>query len=197
VCAGLGRAGVVVASHISDLVMRAVVDVRAQKWCIWCGPLMIVICALGLFGLADFVPPPSPLNDARAITGIFAAHRDLTRLGLVLNIFGAAFFAPWIAAISAQMTRTEGRQAPLAYAQLALGACLIMEFAFPMMALLVAAYRDDRPEQIVLAGSDWGWMPTHCSRAGPPTSTAGSRCCSCPAPSWSSSRVARSPGTGS
>jgi hypothetical protein len=119
---------------------------------------MILVCAIGLFGLARFVPPPSPQNSAAAIAEIFAKHRNMTRFGLLLTIFGASFFGPWIAAISAQMRRIEGQQSPLAYAQLALGTCLIMEFAFPMMALQVAAYRPERPEQIILSWSDWGWM---------------------------------------
>jgi hypothetical protein len=60
--------------------------------------------------------------------------------------------------MSVQMMRIEGRFAPLALAQLALGACACIEFIMPVYFWLTASYRNRSPE-IQLMLSDMGWLP--------------------------------------
>jgi len=129
-----------------------------QKASVWCGPGMVLACLAGFFMLAGFVPPPSPGASASKIVTFLSQDTGVIRLGIVVVVFGAALPAPWMAMISVQLKRIEGRQSPLTYLQLLLGACLLLEFILPMMALQAAAFRTGRPDEIVLALSDWGWM---------------------------------------
>jgi hypothetical protein len=78
-----------------------------------------------------FWPPTSPHQSAASIASFLGAHRTSIRLGLMLMAFGAAFLGPFLAEITVQMKRTEGRYSPLAYAQLALGAIFVLEFIVP------------------------------------------------------------------
>jgi hypothetical protein len=132
--------------------------IDTQRLCAWCGPVVIIICTLGLWVFGGFVPPPAPSLSVADNAATLREHPDLVRFGLLLMVFGAAFLAPWISVITVQMRRVEGRHSPLAYAQLILGTCLILEFVFPMMAIQAATYREDRDADLVRAMTDWGWM---------------------------------------
>src|ERR1700722_19500436 len=103
---------------------------------------MIVVMLLG-FLFACFIPAPSPHDTAAQIARIFRAHPTRIRFGLVLTMFGAALLGPFVAVITVQMKRIEGRTSPLAYVQLALGALLAFEFVVPVMVLQAAAFRPE------------------------------------------------------
>ena len=128
-----------------------------QRACIWIVPVMIAVW-LGAFLIAGFLPVPQPSDDAAAVAEMYDSDRTAIRIGLALTIFCATWLAPFVGIISAQMRRIEGRTAPLAYAQLAMGALLILEFVYPMMMLQVAAYREERPAELVQTINDLGWM---------------------------------------
>lgn len=131
---------------------------RTHRRCAWSGPIFIVVCLFGLLVFCGFVPPPPPSAFPSQITGELRTGTNTIRFGLLLMVFGSAFLAPFVAAVSVQMKRIEGPSSPLTYVQLVLGTCLIMEFIFPMMALQAAAYRPERAPEIVQTLSDWGWM---------------------------------------
>jgi hypothetical protein len=108
--------------------------------------------------IAGFIPPPSPAEPA-AVAARFREHANSIRLGLVLCFYAGALCAPWIAAISVQLKRIEGRFSPLTYTQLALGACLPFEFIVPIYFWQTAAFRADRSPEIVQTLNDLGWLP--------------------------------------
>lgn len=56
------------------------------------------------------------------------------------------------------MKRIEGQSSPLAYAQLALAALIIIEFIFPLYFLQAAAFRPGRSPETLQAYSDVGWL---------------------------------------
>ena len=95
--------------------------------------------------------------------------RVAIRIGLALTIGCSGLLAPFLGVISVQMRRIEGDNSPLAFAQIALGALLIIEFVYPMMILQVAAYREDRPAAAVQV-LPWSHPPL----PGPPSSTPAS-----------------------
>lgn len=136
----------------------AAAGATTQRICAWCGPAVVVTCALGLAAFARFVPPPSASLSAADLASVFRGSSTTIRIGLMLVVFGAALFGPFIAVISAQMKRIEGERSPLAYAQLVLGACFIMEIIFPLMAVQTAAYRPERADPIQQALNDFGWL---------------------------------------
>jgi hypothetical protein len=118
---------------------------------------MVAIWGIG-FLVAGFFPLPSPSDSAQAVAQMYAEDGTAIRIGLALTLVCSGLLAPFIGVISAQMRRIEGNNSPLAFAQLALGALLIIEFVFPMMILQVAAYRGERPDADIQVIHDLGWM---------------------------------------
>lgn len=133
-------------------------DARTQRLCAWCGPLMIVFWAVGFAVFAGFVPPPSPRQGPHEIAEMIRDHTNSIRLGLILTVSGSALLAPYIGLISMHMKRIEGPESPLSYAQLVLGACLILEFILPMMILQAATFRPDRADDTLQVLSDLAWI---------------------------------------
>jgi hypothetical protein len=120
---------------------------------------MIAFWAVGFALFGGFVPPPSPRADAAQITDMIRGATNEIRFGLLLTVLGSALLGPFIGVISMHMKRIEGGNTPLAYAQLVLGACLIMEFIFPVMVVQTAAYRPERSPEIVQMLDDLCWIP--------------------------------------
>jgi hypothetical protein len=118
---------------------------------------MIVVMLVG-FSIAGFNPPPSPHDSALQIAHIFRDHTTRIRLGLVLTMFGSALLGPFVAVITVQMQRIEGRHAPLAYTQLALGALLALEFIVPVVVLEAAAFRPGLAPGTLRTLDDLGWL---------------------------------------
>jgi len=132
---------------------------KTQRLCAWCGPIMIAFWTVGFALFGGFVPPPSPRADAQQITDMIRGATNQIRFGLLLTIAGSALLGPYIGVISMHMKRIEGRDSPLAYGQLVLGACLIMEFIFPMAVLQTATYRPERSPEIIQMLDDLAWIP--------------------------------------
>jgi hypothetical protein len=130
---------------------------RTQQICAWTGPAMIVVMLVA-FLIAGFIPPPSPHDTADQIAHIFRSHPTRIRFGLVLTMFGAALLGPFVAVITVQMKRIEGRHSPLAYLQLALGALLVIEFIIPVMVLQAAAFRPELAATTIRTLDDLGWL---------------------------------------
>jgi len=132
-------------------------SVRNQQVCAWMGPAMIVVMLVA-FLIAGFIPPPAPHKSADAIAHMFRAHTSRIRLGLVMTMFGSALLTPFVAVITVQMRRIEGRHTPLAYVQLALGALLALEFVIPVMVLQAAAFRPELSATTIRTLDDLGWL---------------------------------------
>jgi hypothetical protein len=129
-----------------------------QKACAWCGPGVIVVCLIGLALCARFAPPPPPLTSPAGVAAIFQERTLGIRTGMMVMVLGAALLGPFFAVISVHMRRIEGQRPTLAYAQLVLGACFILEIIFPMMALQTAAFRPERDAAIQQTLHDMGWL---------------------------------------
>jgi hypothetical protein len=132
-------------------------NARTQRILVWLAPIMVVIW-LGAFLIAGFLPVPSPADSAQQVAAMYDSHRTSIRVGVMLTIACAVMLAPFIGITTAQMKRVEGRGSPLAYAQLAMGALLILEFVYPMMIVQVAAFRPERSPETVQALHDLAWM---------------------------------------
>jgi hypothetical protein len=66
---------------------------------------------------------------------------------------------PFVAAISTVLRRIEGRDSPLAFAQLGLGMIGILLFLVPTMLMQAAAFRPDRDADLIQLIHDAGWLP--------------------------------------
>lgn len=133
-------------------------DTAIQKVAAWCGIAFAAVFCLG-FLIAGFIPPPSPGLSAADVATLYAENHFRIRIGLLIATLGSALLALWVAAVSVQMRRIEGRHSVLAFAQMVAGACLILEFLFPLLVWQTAAYRNDREPAIVQTLNDLGWLP--------------------------------------
>jgi hypothetical protein len=133
-------------------------NVRMQKACALGGAVMALAFLFGFWVLAGFIPPPDPKNDAMLTAQIFAEHPTGIRLGMILTMFAASLMVPWVSLITVYMKRIEGGQAPLAYAQLGLGAMLSVEFLLPLMVWEAATYRPQRSPEIIQFANDVSWL---------------------------------------
>lgn len=129
-----------------------------QKACIWCGPLVIAVCVLGMAVFPRFAPPPSAALDPEAMAAVIRDHATGIRVGMMLMVIGAAFLGVFFAAISSQLRRIEGPRPTLTYAQLLLGGCFVVEIIFPLMAVQVAAYRPERADELQRLLTDYGFL---------------------------------------
>lgn len=134
-------------------------NTRTQRMCLWCGPLMAIVFFVGFGLIARFIPPPQPALSATEIADLYRQHSLRIRLGVQMAMWAGVLCVPWVIAVGLQMKRIEGRFAPLAYVQIALGLLLPLEFIVPLYFFQAAAYRPERSAEVVQALNDLGWLP--------------------------------------
>jgi hypothetical protein len=122
-------------------------DATVLRWFAWSGVAALVILLIGQWGIADFVPPPSPHNTLAQTIHVYVAHRERIRIGLIVATIGVTFLGPWCVALTVIVRRMEGPLAPLSWLQIMFGALLVFEFLVPFMMWQAAAFRPtDHPE---------------------------------------------------
>jgi hypothetical protein len=122
-----------------------------------CGLVAMALMFVGLV-VAQWLPPPRPTEGAHQIAVMYRAHAGSIRAGVLLCTVGAGLLGPFMAAISAQLQRVEGRVSASAYCQATLSGLLILMLIIPLMILATAAFRPDRPETAVQTLDDLGWL---------------------------------------
>jgi hypothetical protein len=120
---------------------------------------MTVVFFVGFGLIARFIPPPDPGLGAAEIADLYRQHSVRIRFGMLLAMWAGVLCVPWVIAVGLQMKRIEGRVAPLAYLQIALGLLLPLEFIVPLYFFQTAAYRSERSADMVQALNDLGWLP--------------------------------------
>jgi hypothetical protein len=132
---------------------------RAQMLCAWSGPAFMALFLIGFWVVAGLVPPPTPHDSALKIAALYQDHTVRIRAGLLISMIAAAFSLPFVAAISIQMKRIEGRWSALSYTQLISGATTCLLITIPLMIMTAAAFRPFRDPQIIQAMNDLAWIP--------------------------------------
>ena len=131
---------------------------RVQMGSAWCAIVFMAVFGLGFWVLAGFIPPPSPAMSAVQITRQFQGNTTGIRVGMVVMEFGAALLLPWGAAIAVQMKRIEGRHTVLTYTQIMAGSLFVLEFVYPIMFWLVAAFRPHQSALVLQHFNDLAWL---------------------------------------
>jgi hypothetical protein len=134
-------------------------NARNQRLCIWCGAVFALLFFVGFGVIARFIPPPNPANGAAVVAAMYRHHANAIRLGMVVSMFGLVFWVPFVAAISTQLKRIEGKHSPLTYAELGLGAILPAAFFPALYFFETAAFRVGRPDALIQILNDMGWLP--------------------------------------
>ncbi|HEX4107123.1 MAG TPA: hypothetical protein VHX88_03260 [Solirubrobacteraceae bacterium] len=133
------------------------VNRRVQLICAWCGPIFMVMLAIGLLFIAGLVPPPSPSDSAAHVAAFYRDHRGQVRAGLLICLAGTPLLAPFVALISYQLKRSDPDLAPFADVQLMCGVVLLMLFLIPELMLAVAVFRTNGSPQVTRTLNDISW----------------------------------------
>ncbi|HEY1969860.1 MAG TPA: hypothetical protein VGH89_18040 [Pseudonocardia sp.] len=133
-------------------------NLRAQRLAAWTGPLLCLLFAIGLIGLAQFVPPPRADASLGDVVRLYSEHSDRLRAGLVLMMIGAGFVASWGSAITTQLKRIEGTHSPMTWTNLACTGANVMVVTIPVMVMIAASFRPDRNPEITQALNDLAWI---------------------------------------
>jgi hypothetical protein len=118
---------------------------------------MISVMTVGLL-TAGFLPLPPPSMTSAQVADLIAENPLRIRAGMVLLAIGAAFLGPFIAVLTVQLRRIEGRHSPLSWLNLAFGTLFVFEFILPCFVCLAAAYRPERSPEVTQALFDLCWL---------------------------------------
>jgi hypothetical protein len=132
-------------------------NAATQRLCLWCGIAMMVVWFAG-FGIAGFLPLPSPNDTPQQVAETYLAHTTSVRIGLILAVLACALLAPFISVIAVQLRRVEGRTAPMSTSWLALAAILVLQFLVPLYIMEACTFRSNRDLAILEAMNDIAWI---------------------------------------
>ena len=133
-------------------------NTKNQLLCTWSGPAFLIIFSIGWWFIAWFIPPQSPNSSAAEIAAFYMQNPVSIKMGMVIAMFSVGFFGPWLAVISTQMQRMEGRSPVLAYTQMICGVMGVLAFLLPIMIWCTIAFRPDRDPQLILLFNDLAWL---------------------------------------
>ena len=125
-----------------------------------CGPACIVIVLAGWWGLAGFLPPPSPHLSVSASAAVWRDHTTLKRLGMIMCVWGGTLYVPFTIAIALVMAAGRARERAFALAQGALGTFGTVFFTLNFLILAVVAFRPGRPDSVTQLLHDLGFIMT-------------------------------------
>jgi hypothetical protein len=133
-------------------------NIRSQLICAWCSIAFAVVFTIGLWPLANFLPPMSPDLSAVDIAAIYKENTLAIRFGTLVMMFGAAFMVPFLAVIATQIKRIEGEHSVLTVAQISGGTIGVVIFLVATVAWTTAAFRPDRSPELIMLLNDFGWI---------------------------------------
>jgi hypothetical protein len=134
-------------------------NTTTERWCIYTGPLLMVVFTIGFWVVGGLVPPPSPNDTAQQIATFYAENATRIRVGLMISMLGAGLAFPFTVAIFLQMRRIEGAIGPMSLTQLVTGLMNGPLFILPMIALSAATFRAaDADVSATESLHDLGWL---------------------------------------
>lgn len=130
-----------------------------ERWCVYSGPLLMIIFMIGFWVVGGLVPPPSPNQTAQQLAAYYADNATRIRVGLIISMLAAGLTFPFTVAIFMQMRRIEGGIGPLGCTQLVTGLLNGPLFILPMITLAAATFRAGATDPSATQSlSDLGWL---------------------------------------
>ncbi|MGQ0624927.1 MAG: hypothetical protein ACT4PP_09830 [Sporichthyaceae bacterium] len=125
----------------------------------WCGFAFVAVFFTGLI-ISGFFPPVPPDNTAVEVADQYIREQDRIRIGAMIMMIATGFTMPFVAVISTQMARIEGRWTPLCFCQLIAGTIGNVAALVPVLMFLGISFRpQDRDPELIQAFNDFAWVP--------------------------------------
>ena len=133
-------------------------NTRIQIACLWSAPAFIILYVAAFGGISHFLPPPGPSLSAEEIVAIFDENRTGIRLGQILCLLFSILYMPWVAVVTVQMARVEGRYPVMAILSLVGAAVLFVWFMLCSIIWSIAVFRPDLTPETVMMLNDASWL---------------------------------------
>ena len=138
--------------------MSATMKSSFQMFGVWCAIGYVVTLLVGWGLIAGFLPATPPSANAAQIADLFAADYTRIRIGMLLLMVAAMVGIPFTAVLTQLLARIEGGAGVLAYSMLLGGVGSMVLTFYPAIWWLVAAFRPDRPAQLIYLMNDMAWL---------------------------------------
>lgn len=133
-------------------------NTKNQLICAWAGLASLILFLVGLWPIAQFIPPHPPGAGAAEIAAIYQQNSVWIRVGMVMLVPAAALYGVFCAVISMQMKRIEGEFPIMACVQLVMAAVNVLILMLPMLAFMTVAFRPERAPELSQLMNDFGWL---------------------------------------
>ncbi len=125
----------------------------------WCGVGYVVLLLLGWWVVGGFFPLHEPSAGAAEIAAFYRGDSVGIRIGMVIVMWGAAVFLPFVATIADYVSRVEGRSGPLTRIVTMAGYANAMLTFYPPMYWIAAAFRaTERSTDLTYLLNDIAWL---------------------------------------
>lgn len=133
-------------------------NTKYQLYGVLSGLVFFVLFFLACWPIAQFIPPPSPLQSGADLVAQYQDNIAMIRLGILLGLIAAMFLVPWSAVVALQIARTEGKVPFIAITSFGAGIANTVAFYLVFVIWAPAFYRLDRSPELIQLINDMAWL---------------------------------------
>jgi hypothetical protein len=137
------------------------VSENSLRFCGWSGFIFMALFGIGLFSLAQFIPPHRPTQTAIEIATSFRDNHTRILFGMTVLMLGFGFLLAFLAAVAMQMKIIENsnRHVPVWTTMFVLAQCFAESTIFLATTMWATiAYRPERAPELIQLINDFNWM---------------------------------------
>jgi hypothetical protein len=125
----------------------------------WCGVFYCVVLLVGWWVVGGFFPLHKPSAGADEIAAFFRGDTVGIRIGMVMVMWAAALFIPFVATMADHVAKIEGGSGPLSRIVTMAGFANAMLTFYPPMYWIAAAFRSqERSADLIYLVNDIAWL---------------------------------------
>ena len=129
-----------------------------HRLCAYAGLVFILLFLIAMMFVVPFIPPVSPALSGAQVAQLFKDHGLGIRAASALMMYACAFGWVWTASVAVWTAKMEGPMPVLSVVQVLCGVFSFGGSYFTVVAWCSAAFRPDRPQELVYLMSDQGWF---------------------------------------